>query len=66
MSIPWGSEPHRFAVEEPLDHPVLMVVKSPNSHAPTRAGMVPSELGQKEAARRPEELRNAYDERGRT
>jgi hypothetical protein len=55
---PWASKPHRFAVEELLEHPV---VSSPNSPAPAPAGSVPSELGQKEAERKAEELGNAYD-----
>ena len=33
---PWGSEPHRFAVEELLDF-YYPVVRSPNSHAPAPA-----------------------------
>ena len=59
----WASEPHRFAVEELPDHP--MVIRSPNNHAPAPAGSVPSELGQKEGERKVEEFCNAYDE-GRT
>jgi hypothetical protein len=31
---PWASKPHRFAVEELLDHPVVGI---PNSQAPSPA-----------------------------
>ena len=31
---PWGSKPHRFAVEELLDQ---VMVRSPNRHAPESA-----------------------------
>ena len=56
---PWASKPHRFAVEELLEYPV---VRSPNSQAPAaKAGRsVPSDLDRKEAERRAEEL-VAYD-----
>ena len=57
---PWASKPHRFAVEELLDHPV---VSSPNSHAPApaKAGRsVPSDLDREEAERKAAEL-VAYD-----
>jgi hypothetical protein len=53
---PWESKPHRFAVEELLDHPV---VSSRNSHAaaPAKAGRsVPSDLDREEPARKAEEL----------
>jgi hypothetical protein len=59
---PWGSKPHRFAVEELLDS----VVRSPNSHSPAPAkggGSVPSELDREEADTKGEELL-AYDGRG--
>ena len=46
---PWGSKPHRFAVEELLDG--YPVVRSPNSHAPApaKAGRsVPADFGEEE------------------
>ena len=52
---PWGSEPHRFVVEDLLDHPV---VGSPNNHAPAPAkeagGSIPPELGPEEAEKEAE------------
>ena len=43
---PWGSKPHRFAVEELLDQ---VMVRSPNRHAPesaTRCRSVPSNFSE--------------------
>jgi hypothetical protein len=61
---PWVSKPHRFVVEELLDH--YPVVNSPNSHTPGPAKArrsVPSDLGRDEAERKSKEL-VTYEGRG--
>ena len=42
---PWESKPHRFVVEELLDH--YPVVSSPNSHAPAEADRSVPKLNKK-------------------
>jgi hypothetical protein len=47
---PWGSKPHRFAVEDLLDV-YYPVVRSPNSHppAPAKAGRSVPKLNKEES-----------------